>query len=209
VVLGDSAGFVNVPSMKGIHYAMLSGILAAEAIAGAVKASDVSASRLEEYDRSVSSSIIGRDLYRMRNMRQAFGGNLYLGSAKSALIYGMRGWWPFRADTEADNSAERLPIEISYPEPDGELTFTKVDSVGLTSNRTRGDMPSHLTVAENVPSAVARFYEHLCPAGVYEVADDGSLVVNPSNCIDCMMTDVLAGQWSPREGGSGARYRGM
>ena len=200
---------MNVPSLKGIHYAMLSGILAAEAIAGAVKSGDFTAARLQEYDRLVSSSVIRRDLYRIRNMRQAIGRNLFLGTAKAGLIHGMRGWWPFGVHAEADNSIERLPIEISYPEPDGELTFNKADSVALSDNRTRGDMPSHLSVAQGLPPAVARFYEHLCPAGVYEVSDDGSLAVTPSNCIDCMTTDTLAGRWSPREGGSGARYRRM
>lgn len=207
VVLGDSAGLVNVAALKGVHYAMLSGILAAEAIADALAAKDSSAAKLAAYDRALQSSVIRRDLYRMRNFRQAFASGLYLGTPRAALAYAMGGWAPGEPHGHhPDNQAPRKTRSISYPKPDGKLVFDKPDSVGLTRNKTRGDMPNHLTVAAGITPEAARFYSHICPAGVYELDKDGKLLVNPSNCVDCMTTDVVLAPWSPREGGSGAHY---
>jgi ferredoxin-like protein FixX len=89
------------------------------------------------------------------------------------------------------------------------LTFGKLDAVFKSGNATRDSMPSHLLVGPNVTPEVAEFYTHVCPAGVYERQDDGSLRVSPSNCIDCKATDVLGPRWTPREGGSGPTYRLM
>ena len=75
-------------------------------------------------------------------------------------------------------------------------------------NATRDDIPSHLIVGQDVPAEVATLYEHMCPAGVYERRGE-RLVVNPPNCVDCKATDVLGPRWTPREGGSGPRYRRM
>ena len=207
VVIGDGAGFVNVPTLKGVHYAMHSGILAARAIASALKVQDFSSSALSEYDHLVRESFITRDLHLTRNMRQAFQNGLYRGMLKFGLMYLMRGWWPGRLAPLDDSHLGRFADEKSYPKPDGKLTFSKADSVGQSGNVTRDDVPLHLTLADNVPVEVARFYASLCPAEVYEVTDEGKLRINPSNCIDCMTTDILAGRWAPREGGSGARYR--
>jgi electron-transferring-flavoprotein dehydrogenase len=92
--------------------------------------------------------------------------------------------------------------------PDGVLTFSKVDAVFKSGNATRDTVPSHLAVGAGVSGAVADFYSHLCPAGVYERVGD-QLRVNAPNCIDCKATDVLGPRWSPREGGSGPKYRTM
>ncbi len=207
MVIGDSAGFVNVPTLKGVHYGMYSGIFAARAIASALKSQDFSSSSLNRYDRLVRESFIARDLRFTRNMRQAFQKGLYRGLVKSGLMYLMRGWWPGRPDSVDDGYLERVADDRTYPKPDGKLTFGKADSVGLSGNVTRDDVPQHLILAEDVPPEVARFYANLCPAEVYEVTHEGELRINPPNCIDCMTTDILAGRWSPREGGSGARYR--
>ena len=92
--------------------------------------------------------------------------------------------------------------------PDGKLTFGKVDAVFKAGNATRDDIPSHLLVGPDVPPEVAEMYEHVCPAGVYERQGD-KLVVNAPNCVDCKATDVIGPRWTPREGGSGPRYRKM
>ena len=207
LVAGDSAGFVNVPTLKGVHYAMYSGIFAARAIASAFKRRDFSAASLNEYDQMVSASFITRDLHRTRNMRHAFHNGLYRGMLKAGMMYMMGGWWPGKLTTVADSDRVRFADERAYPKPDGKLVFGKADSVGRSGNVTRDDIPSHLEQVEDIPPEVARFYANLCPAEVYEITDDGKLRINPSNCIDCMTTDILAAQWSPREGGSGARYR--
>ena len=207
LVAGDSAGFVNVPTLKGVHYAMYSGIFAARAIASAFKRRDFSAASLNEYDQMVSASFITRDLHRTRNMRHAFHNGLYRGMLKAGMMYMMGGWWPGKLTTVADSDRVRFADERAYPKPDGKLVFGKADSVGRSGNVTRDDIPSHLEQVEDIPPEVARFYANLCPAEVYEITDDGKLRINPSNCIDCMTTDILAARWSPREGGSGARYR--
>src|SRR2546426_975401 len=92
--------------------------------------------------------------------------------------------------------------------PDGRLTFSKVDGVFKAGNATRDTIPTHLIVGRDVPSEAADFYARLCPAGVYERIDSG-LRVNAPNCIDCKATDVLGPRWTPREGGSGPKYKRM
>ncbi|MFO7259898.1 MAG: electron-transfer flavoprotein:ubiquinone oxidoreductase [bacterium] len=209
VILGDSAGFVDVPSLKGIHYAVQSGIFAARAIFAALKAGDVSAARLAAYDRMVEDSFIMRDLYQRRNMRLAFRSGLFMGGAKAALMTLTGGRFPgSRIATPSDAAVPRQPGGVTHFVPDGKLTFRKVDAVYKSGNATRDTIPSHLIVGEDVPPEVAELYEHLCPAGVYE-RQDGRLIVNAPNCIDCKATDVLGPRWTPREGGSGPRYRRM
>ncbi|MFQ6045124.1 MAG: 4Fe-4S dicluster domain-containing protein [Gemmatimonadales bacterium] len=209
VVLGDAAGFVDVPSLKGIHYAMQSGLLAARAIFAALKAGDYSAARLAEYDRLVDASYIRRDLYRTRNMRAAFKRGLYRGAAKAAVMQ-LTGGRVFgkRIETGRDADVERAPGGATSVAADGVLTFSKTDAVFRSGNATRDTIPSHLILGDAVPLEVAEFYTHMCPAGVYE-ADDQELTVNPPNCIDCKATDVLGPRWMPREGGSGTAYKRM
>ena len=90
----------------------------------------------------------------------------------------------------------------------GPLAVSKVDAVYKSGNQTRDDIPSHLIPAADVSDETAEMYVHLCPAGVYE-RDENGLVVNAPNCVDCKATDVLGPRWTPREGGSGPRYRRM
>ena len=92
--------------------------------------------------------------------------------------------------------------------PDNVRTFSKVDAVFKSGNATRDTIPSHLIVGQDITGEVADFYAHLCPAGVYERHGD-TLRVNPPNCVDCKATDVLGPRWTPREGGSGPKYRLM
>jgi electron-transferring-flavoprotein dehydrogenase len=211
VILGDSAGFVDVPSLKGIHYAMQSGMFAARAIHAGVKAGDVSAARLAEYDRLVNASFIMKDLYRTRNMRLAFKDGFYIGGLKAGVMTVTGGRVPGgRIQVEPDADVERRLTPGARPGviPDGKLTFSKVDGVFKSGNATRDTIPVHLLVAKDVPAAVAEFYTRMCPAGVYEVAQ-GGLRVNAPNCVDCKATDVLGPRWTPREGGSGPKYKRM
>jgi electron-transferring-flavoprotein dehydrogenase len=209
VILGDSAGFVDVASLKGIHYAMQSGIYAARAIFAALKEGDVSAARLSAYDRMVGESFIMRDLYQRRNMRLAFRSGFYVGGAKAALMTLTRGRFPGRRiAAPPDAAVPRRPAAAPPFTPDGKLTFRKVDAVFRSGNATRDTIPSHLLVGEDIPPDLAELYEHMCPAGVYE-RQDGRLVVNAPNCVDCKATDVLGPRWTPREGGSGPKYRRM
>jgi electron-transferring-flavoprotein dehydrogenase len=209
VVLGDAAGLVEVASLKGIHYAVQSGMYAARAIFDALKRGDPSASSLAAYDRMLNESFIRQDLFERRNMRLAFKDGFFAGGVKSTLLTLTGGAFPGgRIAMEADAAVARSADRGKPFVPDGRLTFGKLDAVFKSHNKTRDDIPSHLVVGKDVPPEVAEFYAHMCPAGVYE-RDRDRLVVNPPNCIDCKATDVLGPRWTVREGGSGPAYRMM
>jgi len=209
LVTGDAAGFVDVPSLKGIHYAMQSGIYAARAIFEGLKRGDTSRSGLAAYDRMVDESYIVADLHRTRNMRLAFKDGLYVGGFKAGLMTLTSGRFPSaRIEMPEDAATPRHVAPAEPMAPDGKLTVGKLDAVFKSGNATRDTIPSHLLVGPDVSAEVADFYSHLCPAGVYERVGD-ELRVNPPNCVDCKATDVLGPRWTPREGGSGPKYRLM
>ncbi|HEY6807952.1 MAG TPA: electron-transfer flavoprotein:ubiquinone oxidoreductase, partial [Gemmatimonadales bacterium] len=211
VILGDSAGFVDVPSLKGIHYAMQSGIYAARAIFAALEAGAPSASALAAYDRAVDASAIARDLYATRNMRLAFKDGFYVGGLKAGVMTLTGGRFPgAKIAMHADADAERTLAPGAGPEftPDGTLTISKVDAVFKSGNATRDTVPTHVIVGKDISKDVAEFYAHVCPAGVYEQVG-GRLRINAPNCVDCKATDVLGPRWTPREGGSGPKYKRM
>lgn len=210
LIVGDAAGYVEVASLKGIHYAMQSGILAARAIFAGLKRGDASAAALASYDQAVNDSFIVKDLYQRRNMRLVFQKHgFYRGGMEAALATLTGGAFPGgRIETVADAEVARVARPLPAFTPDGKLTFAKVDAVFKSGNATRDDIPSHLVVAPDTPPEAAELFQHMCPAAVYERQGQG-LGVNPPNCIDCKATDVLGPRWTPREGGSGPRYRRM
>lgn len=210
ILAGDTAGFVDVPSLKGIHYAMQSGVFAARSIFAALKAGDTSAAGLAGYDTAVRDSDIVKDMYRTRNMRLAFKDGFVLGGMKAGVMTVTGGVFPGgRIAMRADVEAERV-VGVGEPfVPDNVLTFGKLEANFKSGNATRDTIPSHLIVGQDISPELADFYSHVCPAGVYERADDGTLRVNHQNCIDCKATDVVGPRWTPREGGSGPRYRSM
>jgi electron-transferring-flavoprotein dehydrogenase len=231
VIVGDAAGYVEVSSLKGIHYAMHSGILAARQIFQALRSEDTSEAALAGYTKAVDASVVMRDLKRRRNMRLAFKDGFAIGSAKAGAMTLTGGAFPggriaveedaARTKTLAAEANGSVPgvhgsapdangsaPDADDPAPDGKLTFSKVDAVYRSGNQTRDDIPSHLVVGEDVSPEAAELYVHMCPAGVYE-RDGDELVVNAPNCIDCKATDVLGPRWTPREGGSGPAYRLM
>ena len=210
MIVGDSAGFVEVASLKGIHYAMQSGMFAARTAFDALKRKDTSAATLKEYDALVDGSFITADLKERRNMRLTFQkNNFYIAGLKAGLMT-ISGGALFGGRTESHHDAE-VSRDLTPAEPfvpDGKLTFSKLDAVFKSGNATRDDIPSHLLVGPDITPDVAELYTHMCPAGVYE-RDGARLVVSPANCIDCKATDVLGPRWTPREGGSGPKYRRM
>ncbi len=209
LMVGDAAGFVDVPSLKGIHYAMQSGIFAARAIFQALKANDTSERSLAEYDRLVNQSYIMKDLYRTRNMRLAFRNGFWVGGFKAGLMTLTGGRFPgWKIGMEPDAATPKTTRTREPFSPDGKLTFSKMDAVFKAGNATRDDIPSHLVTGDRVDRATALMYEHMCPAGVYEWVD-GKLRVNAPNCVDCKATDVLGPRWTPREGGAGPAYKRM
>ena len=210
IVIGDAAGYVEVSSLKGIHYAMHSGIMAARQIFEGLKKGDTSADALAGYTAAVDGSVIMKDLKERRNMRLAFKGGFFAGGVKAGLMTLTKGAFPGGKISIEEDAADpkHLGAEKEKFVPDGKLTFSKVDAVYKSGNQTRDDIPSHLIVGEDVSPEVAEMYVHLCPAGVYE-RDGDKLVVNAPNCVDCKATDVLGPRWTPREGGSGPAYRQM
>ena len=210
IVVGDSAGFVEVASLKGIHYAMQSGMYAARAIFDALKKDDVSENTMARYDALVDASYIVSDLKERRNMRLAFQrGGLYAGGIKATLMTITKGAFPGgKIESHTDADAPRAVTAAEPFTPDGKLTFSKLDANFKSGNATRDTIPSHLVVGADIPPEIAELYVHMCPAGVFEL-NEGRLVVNQANCIDCKATDVIGPRWTPREGESGPKYRLM
>jgi electron-transferring-flavoprotein dehydrogenase len=217
LMIGDCAGFVNVPALKGIHYSMESGRLAAETIFASLMANDTSQAALQAYDEKIKSSFILKDLKKVRNLRQAFKSGFWLGSIKAGLMTITNGLFPGDQNNQHEDAADlknvvagENPIAPNQnPLPGAAVkTLTKLDAVYLSGNKTRDDIPTHLTVGKDIPAHVADMYTAMCPAGVYERKGD-QLVVNAPNCIDCKATDVLGPRWQPREGGAGPDYKLM
>jgi electron-transferring-flavoprotein dehydrogenase len=210
LICGDGAGLVNVPALKGIHYAIESGSLAAEAAFGALQRGQTpwTPGALSVYDEALRQSFVWKDLQEVRNMRQAFGRGFWMGGALAGMMTATRGRFPSgNARTERDTEQEivRTDRAKSYPAPDGKLTFDKLSSVFASGNKTRDDQPNHILIRRDVPEVLAQMWERMCPAQVYEATDDG-VTVTPSNCVQCGAITAKGGRLTPPEGGSGPEY---
>jgi electron-transferring-flavoprotein dehydrogenase len=210
LICGDGAGLVNVPALKGIHYAVESGRLAAEAAFAALQPGETPwrPGALDGYDAALRESFIWEDLKRVRNMRQAFGRGFWLGGALAGAMTATRGAFPpgnSRTEPDADQQIFSTGRAGAYPAADGKLTFDKLSSVFLSGNKTRDDAPNHIRVRTDVPSELAQLWEHMCPAQVYE-AVDGGVEVTASNCVQCGAITAKGGRLTPPEGGSGPEY---
>ena len=179
LMTGDAVGLVNVPALKGIHYAMMSGIFAARAIFAALKKGDTSKAALSTYDQELKNSFVWNDLKKVRNMRHAFKSGFYSGGFKAAMMTVTGGLLPGDCSHIEEDAAEWK--EWSEPNFPSEKTgLSKVDAVYLSGNKTRDDIPQHLIIGQNISGDVAQFLSHVCPAGVYERSGD-KLVVNAPN----------------------------
>jgi electron-transferring-flavoprotein dehydrogenase len=214
LMCGDGVGLVNVPALKGIHYAIESGRLAAEAAWRTLERGASARDALASYDDSVRESFIWSDLKEVRNMRQAFGRGFYVGGALASAMTATKGRFP-SGDKPTERDAEQSLIVTdrakSYPVPDGVLTFDKLSSVFASGNRTRDDQPNHIRVQTHVPRELADLWARMCPAHVYEVGEtdgDGTVEVKiaPSNCVQCGAITAKGGRLTPPEGGSGPEY---
>jgi len=210
LMCGDGAGMVNVPALKGIHYAVESGHLAAEAAAAALGPGRTpwTPGALGVYDDAVRESFIWSDLKEVRNMRQAFGRGFYMGGALAGAMTASKGKFPpgdHPTEPDALAPAVRTDRRRRYPAPDGKLTFDKLSSVYLSGNRTRDDAPNHIRVRTAVPDEIAVMWEQMCPAQVYE-ARDGHVEITASNCVQCGAITAKGGRLTPPEGGSGPEY---
>ena len=215
VITGDAAGMVNVPELKGLHYAMHSGIYAADAIIDALKQDSVN---YEAYDRKVRNSVIETDMYRSRNMRQPAEKGFFVFGVIAGLMTITRGWFPGGMWKQVPDSEHEVTVDgaaATYPKPDGSYTFDKLSSVFLSGNATRDDAPNHVRIQTHVPREVAQTWVSMCPAQVYEIPDDqlesGAPVVDvnvtASNCIQCGAITAKGGRLTLPEGGDGPLYQ--
>jgi electron-transferring-flavoprotein dehydrogenase len=212
VLAGDAGGMVNLAALKGVHYAIKSGILAAEQIYASLKSGSTDFSA---YEDAVEESIIGKDLWEQRNTRQPFQYGLVKGGPLVNLMIATKGRFPggrWKLHRNDDQGMFVGKTASGYPKPDGKYTFDKLSSVYITGNATRDDAPNHIRVRKNVPRVVAETWKWMCPAGVYEIPDDApeegdvDVVVNYTNCVQCGAITAKGGRLTTPEGGDGPLY---
>jgi electron-transferring-flavoprotein dehydrogenase len=216
LLVGEGPGLVNVSRLKGVHYAIESGRLAAEAAFRALQRGEVPSrvGALDSYDEELAETRAWKELHHARNMRQAFDRGFYVGGALASMMTVTKGRMPggrLATHPNADAALTRTGRAARYPKPDGAYIFDKLSSVFASGNRTRDDQPNHIRIETRVRRPVAEAWEWMCPAHVYEVgADLGdgmvSVSVTPSNCVQCGAITAKGGRLTPPEGGSGPEY---
>jgi len=228
-LIGCSAGFVNVPKIKGSHNAMKSGMLVAETIIAAL-AQDQYEPLLKAYPEKIHNSWVWKDLYKVRNIKPAISawgnirGTLYGGVDMWLHSLGINLPWTLKhkqADHETLVPAKDA-LPINYPAPDGTITFDRLASIYLANIQHEEDQPVHLQLADaEIPIATnlalyAAPEQRYCPAGVYEIIEKDKvprLQINAANCIHCKACDIKDPtqniNWVPPQGGSGPYYEAM
>ena len=217
LIAGDGAGMVNVPTLKGVHYAMHAGMYAAETIVESLK-KDIDSVNFEAYDEKVHNSLIEKEIYESRNMRQPFSKGFFVGGAIASAMTITKGWFPgghFKQEDDAEHEMHIGKAAENYPKPDNELTFNKLDSVFLSGNATRDDAPNHVRVQTKVPREIAQTWVSMCPAQVYEIPDEQlengaqtvDVHVTASNCVQCGAITAKGGRLTLPEGGDGPLYQ--
>ena len=226
-LIGDTAGFLNMPKIKGTHTAMKSGIVAAEAVFPAVAAGR-GADEVAEYPEKLRQSWLWEELYEVRNIKPSFSWGLWAAIAYSALdTYIFRGKAPWTFHHKPDHAKLKKASEcpkIEYPKPDGVISFDKLSSVFISNTNHEEDQPCHLTLKDStVPVRInLALYDapeqRYCPAGVYEIVrdNDGSnprLQINAQNCVHCKTCDIKDPtqniNWVTPQGGGGPNYPNM
>lgn len=230
LLVGDTAGFLNVPRIKGIHAAMKSGMLAAEAIAEVLKeehVSDDSNTEAVKYSELFRDSWLYHELHKVRNIRPSFKWGLFGGLAYSGLEeYIFRGKAPWTLRHQSPDYASLRKAQecrpIDYPKADGKLTFDRMSSVYLASISHDENQPVHLKLNNPELAILVNYREYAspetryCPAGVYEIVDQAGephLQINAQNCVHCKTCDIKDPEqninWVCPEGGSGPNYAEM
>ena len=227
VLIGDTAGFLNMPKIKGTHTAMKSGMVAAEAVFAAVKTGR-GADEVTDYPDKLRQSWLWKELYDVRNIKPSFSWGLWAAIAYSALdTYLFRGRAPWTFHHKPDHTKLKKASEcykIDYPKPDGVISFDRLSSVFISNTNHEEDQPCHLTLKDaSVPIQVnLALYDapeqRYCPAGVYEIVRDGDgnnprLQINAQNCVHCKTCDIKDPtqniNWVTPQGGGGPNYPNM
>ncbi len=223
LLIGDSAGFLNVPKIKGSHTAMKSGMLAAERVFKSIQDTE----NLDQYNDDVKNSWIAEELQAVRNIRPGFQKGLWLGLANAGLIsYITRGKEPWTMRHHADNLSLKSAADskaINYPSPDGKISFDRLSSVHLSNTNHEENQPAHLTLKDQsvpIKTNLALYdapEQRYCPAQVYEIEENEAgeklLRINAQNCVHCKTCDIKDPTqnivWTPPEGGGGPLYANM
>ncbi|PZW48282.1 electron-transferring-flavoprotein dehydrogenase [Humitalea rosea] len=227
LLIGCTAGFLNVAKIKGSHTAMKSGMLAAEAVAAALARGEAAPPVLADYPVALRDSWVWSELSGVRNIRPGFAKFGFWGGMINAAVeaYVTRGKSPWTLTHHPDHSATRPAAEsrkIVYPKPDGVLTFDRLSSVYLSNTNHEEDQPAHLKLRDPslwTPVNWAKFASpesRYCPAGVYEAVgvEEGEprLQINAQNCVHCKTCDIKDPDqnidWCTPEGGGGPNYIG-
>jgi electron-transferring-flavoprotein dehydrogenase len=217
LIAGDAAGMVNIAELAGVHYAMHAGMYAAEAIIESLRA-DIDSVNFSSYDRMIRDSVIEKDLYRSRNMKQPLSKGLILGGIMGTAMVASKGAFPGGHWKVEDNAEPAMHLGTAaerYPKPDNELTFNKLDSVFLSGNATRDDAPNHVRIQTRVPREIAQTWISMCPAQVYEIPEEQleggaaqvDVHVTASNCVQCGAITAKGGRLTLPEGGDGPLYQ--
>ncbi len=224
LLIGDTAGFLNTPKIKGNHCAMKSGMLAAEGLAELLT-SGSDARECTAYTDKYKASWLHAELHKVRNIRPGFHWGLWVGLANAALQ--TIGFWllPFTLHNKADHAQLKKAKDcqpIAYPKPDGKLTFDRLSSVFISNTNHAENQPSHLKLRDpDIPIKVnlpewAEPAQRYCPAAVYEVVGEGDnkrFQINAQNCVHCKTCDIKDPSqnidWTVPEGGGGPNYTGM
>jgi electron-transferring-flavoprotein dehydrogenase len=225
-LIGCTAGFLNVPKIKGTHTAMKSGMIAAETLFEALEGDD--AIELTAYPERLKSSWIYDELRRVRNIRPAFRRGLWFGLAYSAVdTYLLGGRAPWTLRHHPDHAALKKAKDarpITYPKPDGKISFDRLSSVYISNTNHEEDQPVHLRLKDPRLAIDVNLAEYdspeqrFCPAGVYEIVrEDGEssprLQINAQNCLHCKACDIKDPtqniDWVTPEGGGGPNYPNM
>jgi len=225
-LIGCSAGFLNVPKIKGSHNAMKSGMLAAEAAFDSLLGGSDGQEELTGYTNAIQQSWIIKELKEVRNCRPAFRWGLLVGTLISGLELWTRGVIPWTLGHHADHESLKPAArsrKINYPKPDGKLTFDKLSSVFISNTNHEEDQPGHLRLKDDavpIDHNLALYdapEQRYCPAGVYEILDDVNgaprLQINAQNCVHCKTCDIKDPtqniHWTVPEGGGGPNYPNM
>jgi electron-transferring-flavoprotein dehydrogenase len=225
-LIGDNAGFLNAPRIKGSHAAIKSGMLAAESVVEALGANR-SADELASYPEKFAASWLHDELHKARNFKPWMSKGLYLGTAMvgiDQIVFGGKAPWTLHHD-HADNETLKKKAEVEpivYPKPDGVVTFDRLSSVFISNTNHTEDQPVHLTLKDPaVPISVnLALYDapeqRYCPAGVYEIVTEATgprLQINAQNCVHCKTCDIKDPTqnivWVAPEGGGGPNYPNM
>lgn len=204
VIVGDAAGFLNVPKIKGIHTAMESGMIAASACFEALSTKQEEPIELKNLHNKLKASWLSDELYQIRNIRPGFKYGLIPGLVNAAFeTYITFGKSPWTLKNHADHKCIKTAKDakkINYPKPDGKLTFDKLSSVFLTNTFHEENQPSHLILKDDKIAIDVNYklYDspetRYCPAAVYEIVHEGNkpkLQINAQNCIHCKTLSLI------------------